>query len=147
MSGAIPFVESLSKQGATIKDIASSDECKFQWYIQKYFRVLPTDPRFLSLTEEQLDLLYENFMEDQNKSKQRQNKKSSVVDREFDNPEDMSKKGTTEYYDPEFEELWNEIEEEHNEIMNNSTAPTPTEDLQGYTPTVDFNNENEWEEV
>lgn len=107
---------------------------------------MPTDPRFLSLTEQQLDLLYENFIEDQNKSKQKQ-KKSGVVDREFEDPTEVSGKGTTEYYDPEFEELWKEIEEEHNEIVNSSTVPTPTDDLQGYTPTVDFNNENEWEEV
>lgn len=143
----IPFVESLNKEGATIKDIAFSEESRFLWGIQKYFRVLPTDPRFLSLTTEQLDLMYENMLIDQGRYDKNGNLKTDKkpIDKDFDEPS-ASKQGTTEYFDPEFEELWNEVEEEHNEIVNGCTIDKEEGDLPVSSQTEDFYKE-EWEEV
>jgi len=35
-----------------------------KWWIQKKWNVLPTDPRFLELTEEQMDLLQRHYLKD-----------------------------------------------------------------------------------
>lgn len=110
-----------------------------QWAILKYFRVLPTDPRFLSLTTEQLDYIYESFILD---GELRQKKNEEATIKQNVSPTNI---GTTEYFDPEFEELWNEIEEEHNNIVGQGIS----DEEGGILPTSqvigDFN--EEWKEV
>lgn len=87
---------------------------------------------------------------DQQKAKDKANTKNKpqVSDDTFEDygKVETNSKATTEYYDPEFDELWDEIEQEHNEIVNSSTIPAQDDELQSSTPNGDFNS-NEWEEV
>lgn len=47
-----------------MSEIAKSSTARFDWWVQTKFGVLPTDSRFLDLTEEQKDLMYEHFIID-----------------------------------------------------------------------------------
>ncbi len=87
-----PFVNDVTQ--TTIKAIASDSENRFDWWIQKTFSVLPTDQRFLDLTSEQRELLWENFL--------------------LDNPE-IAKKLKDRFHDPEFDEIWEAMSEESQE--------------------------------
>lgn len=53
------------------------------------FNVLPTDERFLSLTEEQKEFIWENYL--------------------LDNP-DLKKKLQNRFHDSEFDEIWDNLE-------------------------------------
>lgn len=63
------------------KEIAKLRETRLKWWVQDRFRVLPTDERFKALTEEQMFLMWENYL--------------------VDNP-DIEKKMTEVYQDPEY---------------------------------------------
>lgn len=103
-----------------MKKIAQEDKARFEWWIQTKFSVLPTDPRFLDLTEEQLELMHQHFLLD-NPSRQPDNKGR---DSEYDNYEKETPTGEPaeegrlpikdfeSYSDPDFEKAWEEMDEE-----------------------------------
>lgn len=82
-----------------MKEIAQHPENRFDWWIMKTFMVLPTDQRFLDLTPEQRELLWEHYL--------------------LDNPE-LAKKIENRINDPEFEKEWEELayEEAQNSFEN-----------------------------
>jgi len=98
-SGTTPFVNAIKK--TTIKAIASDSENRFDWWIQKTFEVLPTDPRYYDLTTEQRELLWEHYL--------------------IDNPE-VAKKLKDTFYDPEFDEIWDAMAEEAQEGAEGSSG-------------------------
>jgi hypothetical protein len=53
-----------------------------KWWVQKTFQVLPTDERFKALTQEQLDILWEQYL--------------------LDHP-DIEKKTEEVFHDPDYE--------------------------------------------
>lgn len=69
-----------------MKEIARESDNRFDWWIMKQFQVLPTDERFINLTEEQKELIWQHYL--------------------LDNPE-IAKK--VSQFDPEFEEEWNSL--------------------------------------
>lgn len=48
--------------------IAAAEVRKVQWWFRKRYRLPPTDPRFLNLTEEELLLEYEIWLADRGKT-------------------------------------------------------------------------------
>src|SRR5690606_9486110 len=73
-------------------------ENRFDWWIMKNFNVLPTDERFLNLTAEQREFIWEQYL--------------------IDNP-DLDKK--IKQYDPDFEKEWEELGEVEDVKTDNSS--------------------------
>lgn len=82
----------------TIKEIAKLPESRFETWIWKTWNVLPTDDRYLTLTEEQRMLLYEDFL--------------------LDHPEVAKEIEKQKTYDPDFDQEWEKLmaETESDEI-------------------------------
>jgi hypothetical protein len=101
--------------------------------------VLPSDPRFLDLTEEQLDLMYEHFLIDADNLLKK--KPPTSEDRDVE---------TEHYYDPDFDEAWNDVEDDTNFDSNivgkNPPKPDADELLPPKKSDVSIHNPNEWEE-
>ena len=138
-------------------EIAKISEARFQWWVQKTFNVLPTDSRYLDLTMEQLDLMYEHFLldnplpnEGNNKARDGDyDKEYSSTDRETD--EDVPNIPDNESFsDPDFDSAWNN-EDESGDIDNieENIPPSgvPDEDLSEDGGGKSDINSEEWEEV
>lgn len=67
-----------------IAEIAKEPEIRFDLWIMKTWKVLPTDPRYLDLTEEQRELLWEDFLIDHPEIREEINKRGKVYDDDFD---------------------------------------------------------------
>jgi len=115
-----------------MREIARLPQARFDWWIQKTFNVLPTDSRFLDLTSEQKELIYEHLL--------------------IDNP-DLAKNSES-YYDPEFEDLW----EEHAPIEDSTEGLFEETENGGQLPNIpgkenlfedstEETSEDRWEEV
>jgi hypothetical protein len=74
-----------------MREIVREPSNRFDWWIMKTFNVLPTDERYLSLTSEQKDFIWENFL--------------------VDHPED-EKKIKNKMFDPDFDEEWEALGKE-----------------------------------
>lgn len=85
----------------------------------KEFKVLPTDDRFLDLTDEQMELLYHHYMIDNKPVKS----SSSAKDNSYEEPES--------YHDPDFADEWDSLE------TGQEQESADIQDIQ----------EDEWEEV
>jgi len=73
-------------------EIAKSDQARFEWWIQTKWQVLPTDPRYLDLTEEQKDLMFEHYKLDNTDTVTHKagevNEEGAVIEPEhFDDPD------------------------------------------------------------
>lgn len=90
LSGTNPFVNQVEK--TTIKKIAQLPEIQFDSWIWRTWRVLPTDDRYLNLTKEQRELLWEDFL--------------------LNNPKIAEEIEKEKDYDPEFEQEWKKLMEE-----------------------------------
>jgi hypothetical protein len=97
---------------AEIQEIAKTNQARFEWWVQKTFNVLPTDDRFLNLTEEQMDLIYEHFKLDHPELDKQQDEKAR--DSEYDNEQD-SIPAQEHFEDPEFDKAWSGMDEEDDE--------------------------------
>jgi len=84
-----------------MKEIAKTSQARFEWWVQTKFNVLPTDPRYRSLTTEQFDLMYHHFLID-NPEEEDVVKAASDPDYKEDEPE--------HYEDPEFMKAWDDME-------------------------------------
>lgn len=103
----------------TLEKLAETQKAKFDFWIMEKWSVLPTDHRFLELTEEQKGLLYVQYL----KSIEPPPKEvKSAHDDDYEEPES--------YVDPEFDALWDSMD------------LGVTEDTQEATPANDT-----WEEV
>jgi len=71
-----------------MREIASNSDNRFDYWIMKEWKVLPTDPRFTDLTFEQREYLWENYL--------------------IDNPE-IEKKMRDRFDDPEFDKQWDSL--------------------------------------
>jgi hypothetical protein len=95
-----------------MEEIAKTNIARFEWWIQKSFHVLPTDERFLSLTEQQMDLLYEHFKIDHPELRE----DDKARDSEYDEAQDGMQMEQHEHYeDPDFDKAWNGEEEDTEE--------------------------------
>lgn len=156
MSGCFPFAKEVNNK--TIQEIAQTPEARFDWYIQKEFKVLPTDPRFTDLTEEQKSLIFEHIKLDNPEKFKPDNK---IRDAEYDEvAEDVeeSEEGIAKpipeggYVDPEFDDLWendqeistdNLPENDSSELSNGFDSIPETESKHD----IDEYNDDDWEEV
>ena len=90
-----------------MKRLARTPYMRNLWYLMKTFSVLPTDPSFRALTDNQIDLMIYSVQED---------------NREFE----LAQKGLTvdsQYYDTDFEdEVWNKPEGEW-EVLRDGDDP------------------------
>lgn len=86
-----------------MKEIVKEAQNRFDYWIMEKWQVLPTDERFLNLTEEQRDFLWENFL--------------------LDHPE-IQKQLENRFYDPEFDKEWEKLDKEEDQDTN-------SEDLEG----------------
>ncbi|MNW28257.1 hypothetical protein D3C74_50790 [compost metagenome] len=71
-----------------MQEIVKDSQNRFDYWIMEKWNVLPTDPRFLALTEEQKDWLWENFL--------------------LSNPE-VKRKIDNRFHDPDFDRAWEEL--------------------------------------
>lgn len=71
-----------------MKEIVKEAQNRFDWWILKTWNVLPTDERYINLTEEQKEFLWENFL--------------------LDHPE-IQKKLENRFYDPDFDKEWEKL--------------------------------------
>jgi hypothetical protein len=122
------------------------------------FKIPPTDSRFMDLTEEQLDLMYEHLVIDTGVDVQPKQPDKEVKDDKA--RDDSYKDDEPEHYaDPDFEEEWAIMEDIHKEELEHlegglpvmtgitsSTGGIPNEGLLPTSQHVDINSE-EWEEV
>ena len=105
-----------------MEGIAQQGEARFLWWIQKTFHVLATDTRFLDLTEEQLELMYQHYLLDNPQTSNTKEDTGGTHDPDYLEPDKR-------YHDPDFDEEWDNID-------NHDTKIEP-----------DVNNPEEWEEV
>lgn len=110
----------------------------------KEFKVLPTDNKFLDLTEEQLDLMYCHWLLDNKPIK------TGIQDQDYQAEEDKNES----YHDPDFDEEWNrDVEDEINTTSTISMIGknNPNQQTEHKLPTVksdiDLNDKDQWEEV
>lgn len=75
-----------------MREIAKEPQNRFDYWIMKTFTVLPTDERFINLTAEQKELLWENYL--------------------IENPE-IEKQLNRKIYDPDFEKEWEALDDEN----------------------------------
>lgn len=75
-NGETPFA-SITREN--LREIAKQGNQRKQWWIQKEFKLLPTNKDFLDLTEEQIDLIYENYLIDNPQIEQ-------IAGEHFENP-------------------------------------------------------------
>lgn len=80
-----------------MKELAKSNLARFDWWIQTKFNVLPTDERFINLTDEQKELLLEHYLID-NPDKA---SNGAASDSEYDNELDKNEREAKEEYDKE----------------------------------------------
>lgn len=124
-----------------MQELIQIPNSRFLWWICKEFKVLPTESRFDSLTEEQLDWMYYNYQQDI-----KDNKRSSG---NYSDDEDV------EYYqDPDFDNYLEEYE--NSDDFNSHPSPSYTSSEEGEKDLsenlykeddVDINNPDLWEEV
>jgi hypothetical protein len=107
----------------TIQELANTPRAKFEFWVQEKWNVLPTDQRFIDLTEEQLALLFAQY---QRVSAPAPNNTSARDGDYPDGASDDPNVNTQKYVDPDFEKEW-----------ENLALPTDTE---GDEP-------KDWEEV
>lgn len=121
-------------------------EARFQWWIQTNFKVLPTDPRFMDLTDEQVELMFQHFLID-----------NPTVKKKVEN-EDGTYAEPDRYYDPDFDDAWNDTDEEEveepdyegkdlervNAILD-QYRDTPSDEGDQYQEPV--SEDEQWEEV
>ncbi|MBD1372592.1 hypothetical protein IC620_09520 [Hazenella sp. IB182357] len=104
----------------SMRQIASHPEIRFDLWIMKQFQVLPTDPRYLSLTQEQRDLLWEGFL--------------------LDHPE-IEKKMEQTMQDDDFEQAYQALEDSG--VMK---AENTSEIIHNFQQFVDIQSDD-WEEI
>lgn len=117
-----------------MSEIAQTPQAKFEYWIQEKWNVLPTDPRYRDLTEEQLELLYEHYLRSLPPEEKDEPDKE---DGKFRDPDYKEPDGTEEtvdsdgavipehehFEDPDFADAWNaDDEEEFLEDGNSSTS-------------------------
>lgn len=83
--------------------------------MQRTFQILPTDPRFQELTEEQLDLMYQHYLIDSKPSKRR----NAGYDPDYDKEESKLER----YEDPDFDAAWDATDEEDNSDIVPQNVP------------------------
>lgn len=146
-----------------LKEIAKTPESRFDWWIQKEFGVLPSDPRFTSLTKEQKSLMLWHFQMDKNPQAFIKDGKARDDDYEEEErqleEEDTGEEGIAKpmpeggYHDPEFEEEWDGDFEEFDMDDVSESAPNSVPDdfdtIGEVSPKIDINkyDEDKWEEV
>lgn len=76
---------------------------RLRWAVQKRFNVLPTDPNFLSLTDEQLLLIEEHMQRDIEIQEEAMKsiRKTNANDPDYEEPE--------KYTDPGFDDEWDSL--------------------------------------
>ncbi len=79
-------------QSKQIRQITQNPENRFDWWILKEWKLLPTSPDFLNLTEEQREYLWDNFLIDNPKIEQQL--KNRIEDDEFDDEWNAMEVGT-----------------------------------------------------
>lgn len=94
---------------AELQEIAKTNQARFEWWVQKTFSVLPTDDKFLNLTEEQMDLMYEHFKLDHPELQKQEDNKAR--DSDYDNEQDGIP-AQEHFEDPEFDKAWSEGEDD-----------------------------------
>jgi hypothetical protein len=116
------------------------DEARFQWWIQTKWQVLPTDPRFMDLTTEQMDLMYEHFLIDSKPT-------IGLPTKTYHDP-DYAKEENIQhdekYHDPDFDDAWNaDDDEELNSNVVGLNLPDRVDDPDD-EPVQDI---DDWKEV
>jgi hypothetical protein len=133
-----------------MKEIASNPSNRFDAWILKQWKVLPTNPDFLNLTEEQKEYLWEDYLLDNPEiARKIENSKDEEFNKEWDDEKHESK-------DEEFEEVvdnYNKFIKDNNvEIQRSDESKRILAEIQQReqnketTPEkVDFN-DGDWEE-
>lgn len=118
----------------------------------KEFKVLPTDDRFKNLTDEQFEMIFQQYMIDIEELKLAQKRKGKKNPAINDPDFDESDFGDDEeiYSDPDFDDAWNADDEEELDDIGNIDENSSPEDFQS-KPLDDKEGEipleDEWEEV
>lgn len=117
--------------------------------MQRTFHVLPTDPRFTDLTEEQMVLLFEHMKLDKEEANESIKTQVGVTDEDYNSLEGEHDK----YDDPDFGGAWNSDEEYDkelqrlNEVIDENGQEDESEGKGQDDYSSDFSLEDEWEEV
>jgi hypothetical protein len=149
-----------------IKEIAKSPKARFEWWVQTKFNVLPTDSRYIDLTEEQLDLMWEHYLidnpppEPQGIQDTEYDKAEAdtdgyeVPDEEIQDKEHRLPLANEEHFeDPDFDAEWNaEDEEDDSDIVGENSSEEDfqsvgDEEMVDTGVSIDFGNDDEWKEV
>lgn len=89
-----------------MKKLAETPRAKFEFWIQEKWEVLPTDPRFIDLTEEQLELLFAHYQRLNAPTNTTAARDEDYPDGQTDDPNLNKQK----YIDPDFDEEWEKME-------------------------------------
>ena len=151
----MPFATILEE--TPIKELAETPLAKFEYWIQDKFNVLPTDPRFTDLTEEQLDLLYAHRQRenapDRNPAYTDSDYDREEADAEGYNAQEAKGEGRLpiqdfeSYKDPDFDDEWNaEDGEDDSDIVGENPPESGSNDFDPEEERMEFD-PNDWEEV
>lgn len=123
-SGLIDFNSDVKALGG-LKNLARTNYMRNLWAIMKTFKVLPTDPNFLALTDAQIDLMIHSMNEDAREA-------------------ELARKGLTvdsEHYDSSFEDdVWNKDDGEWDVLREGHDADKIAQQVQALTRKEDQSN-------
>lgn len=125
-----------------IKKIADNPEIKFDLWLMKRFNVLPTDERFLNLTYEQRELLWEDYLNDHPEIRKRIENYDPEFEKVWENPETDN----LEKFEENVAEQLEHLSEDEDLIDRSEQAKEIINKIRQFGKYID-DNELEWEEV
>jgi hypothetical protein len=87
-----------------LKEIAEDPEERKKWWLRKFYHLPPTDPRYLAMTPEQIELEWQHFV--------------------LDNPKVA---GNEHYTDPGYDDWERRAQEEDSRLTIKNTDSTPSD--------------------
>lgn len=144
-----PFVEQIQK--VTLKELAKLPESRFEAWIWKTWNVLPTDERYLNLTEEQRKILWEDFLLDHPEISKEINKQKTYdpdFDKEWEKLMAEAESDAIDDFDDDFSEF-KDVEEAFQSFVEQHDLHTESDEKlkQRLENRKLYNSEEEWEEV
>jgi hypothetical protein len=145
-----------------MKEVAKTDQARFEWWLQSKFNILPTDPRYMDLTQEQIDLIYEHYIIDNPP------KKSAYTDADYEKEEAKNAEYNAQqskdegrlplqdherFDDPDFDAEWDAEDEISPSDNVGENQPEQEFEMLGEGSNndikkgIDLHKTNEWEEV
>ncbi len=147
----------------SLKQIAETTQAKFEYWIQDKWNVLPTDPRYRELTEEQLDLLFIHYQRLNPPPEEKEDNKARDEDYDAEDAKSEAHESSDNesgrlpiqdfehYEDPDFDAEWNsEDEEEYDSDIIDENPPLDDFEEVGEAETIDTKSDmikDDWEEV